>query len=161
MSPCSSASCSEFLSLDWNSYARKCGAYLLRSLMHVLPSACTSVPLSSCAASRESCAGVGAQRTDRNRAGRPALVVVQCSIPPNSRTVHGSRTSSWKSWLLAALLACCSLPMLPWLVSDSSAVESWFESLLTGAIVRSGCVTIPIANTQYRSETASAPAVSV
>ena len=46
------------------------------------------------------------------------------------------------------VLACASLPMLPWLVSDRSAVESWFESLLAGAIVRWGCVTIPIASTQ-------------
>ena len=41
-----------------------------------------------------------------------------------------------KSWLLAAVFACCSPEMLPWLVSDSSAVDSWFESLLAGAIVR-------------------------
>ena len=53
------------------------------------------------------------------------------------------------------------MPTLPSLVSDKSAVESWFESLLAGAIVRSGCVTIPIAITKYRRETASAPAVSV
>ena len=128
--------------------ARKCGAYLLRSLMHVLP-----FGVDFCAAFQlrgEPCVlrGVGAQRPDRNRPGLAPVVVVQCSIPPNSRTVHGSRTSSWKSWLLAALLACCSLPILPWLVSDSSAVESWFESLLAGAIVRSGWVTIPIASTQ-------------
>ena len=53
------------------------------------------------------------------------------------------------------------LAMLPWLVRESSAVESLFASWLAGAIVRCGCVTIASASTQYRSETASVPAVSV
>ena len=56
------------------------------------------------------------RRRSRSAGGpRPSgrCVVVQCSIPPNSRTVHGSSTSSEKSWLLAAVFACCSLPMLP------------------------------------------------
>src|ERR1700704_2145652 len=125
--------------------------------MHVLSCAWTSLPASSWEASWASCPALplnGRTATDFDP-------LVQCSIPPNSRTVHGSSTSSEKSWLLAAVLACCSLPILPWLVSDSSDVESWFDNLLTGAIVRWGLVTTPIASTQYKRETASAPAVSV
>src|SRR5580704_12626713 len=126
--------------------------------MHVLPCAPTSVPFSSWEASCVSCPGL--LLSGRTATEWP-LLLVQCSIPPNSRTVHGSSTKNEKSWLLASVFACCSLPMLPWLVSDSSAVDSWFESLLAGAIVRWGCVTIPIASTQYKRDTASAPAVSV
>lgn len=51
--------------------------------------------------------------------------------------------------------------MLPLLVSDKSEVESSFDSWLTGPIVRCGWVTIPIASTQYSSDTMSAPVVSV
>ena len=72
--------------------------------MHVLPSALHFGAGFELRSEPRVLGGVGAQGADCDRAGLPAVVVVQCSIPPNSRTVQGSRTSSWKSWLLGGAL---------------------------------------------------------
>jgi hypothetical protein len=98
--------------------------------MHVLPSALTSVPFPAALASRESSSLRALEWAHGHRDGLAALVLGAVLDPAELEDGPRVHHEQREELVAGGLLAAASLVILPWLVTDSSAVESWFESLL-------------------------------